>query len=188
MTDLMVVARFSISGVLGPGEPALGLTLAEIDFWLTAVDRATGATTPIWTGTAHPSFEIDNVGGYGSIYTGADLDDYNYFVSASYDGVTVLDQHWVNGGVGLANVPIGTAVEFTYTVVDTPGGNPIEGVKVEIHLNVAGTDVYWVGWTDALGVSRDGNGNKPRLDPGTYYFFRKKGGYNFNNPDTEVVT
>jgi hypothetical protein len=187
MSDLMVVAGFTKSGVLGPGEPATGLTLSEIDIWLTAVDRATGATTPIWTGAQNATFEVDNVGGYGAIYSGADMDAYNYFASVRYDGVTVLDQNWVNGSVGVSEVPIGTAQELVYVVQD-PGANPIEGVKVEIHRNIAGTDVYWVGWTDAFGEPRDIHGHKARLDPGTYYLFRFKGGYSFDNPDTEVVT
>lgn len=187
MTDLMVAARFTFTGVDGAGEPRTGLTLSEIDFFLTAVDRATGATAVVWNGSQNPTFEIDNVGGYGHLYSGADLDSYNYFLSARYDGVLSLDQNWVNGSVGLANIPLGTAVAFTYTVVDL-SLDPIEGVKVEIHLNAAGTDVYWVGWTDTFGVARDSYGNLPRLDPGTYYFFRKKGGYKFDNPDTEVVT
>jgi hypothetical protein len=189
MTDLMVTASFTLSGALGPGEPATGLTLTDIDFWLTAVDRATGATTVIWSGAQNADFEVDNVGQYGAIYSGADLDDYNYFASVRYDGITTLDQHWVNGGVGLANVPIGTAVEFTYTVLDT-ALDPIEGVKVEIHRDATGTDVYWVGWTDAFGVLRDTNGLKPRLDPSPpdWHLFRFKGGFTFDNPDTETVT
>lgn len=187
MTDLMIAARFTFTGALGAGEPALALTLTDIDLWLTAVNRATGATTVIWSGIENPSFEIDNVGGYGDIYNGADLDIYNYFATARYSGITSLDQDWINGSVGLAMVPIGTAQEFTYTVVD-PAVDPIEGVKVEIHRNAAGTDVYWVGWTDAFGVLRDTNGLKPRLDAGTWYFFRFKGGFSFDNPDTEVVT
>ncbi len=187
MADLMVSARFTESGALGPGEPAAGLTLSEIDLYLVEVDRATGAETVIWDGTQNPTSEISTVGAYIRILTTADLDANNYFASASYDGVRVLDQDWVNGSVGIEMVPIGTAVEFTYTVIDG-ASDPIEGVKVEIHRNLAGTDVYWVGWTDAFGVTRDTNMLKPRLDPGTWYFFRFKGGFSFDNPDTEVVT
>ncbi len=187
MTDLMISARFTFSGALGPGEPALGLTLSEIDLYLTQVDRVTGAETVIWDGTENPTSEIDNVGAYIRILTTADLDLYNYFASASYDGATVLDQDWINGAVGIDLVPIGTAVEFTYTVIDG-SSNPIEGVTIEVHRNVAGTDVYWVGSTDAFGVTRDTNSLKPRLDPGTWYFFRFKGGFSFQNPDAEVVS
>ena len=182
MTDLTVSAIFTKN----LGQPATGLTLNEIDFSLTAQDRATGVDTVIWS-TENPTAEMDNVGAYIRIYTLADLDLYNYFVSAYYSGATVLDQDWVNGAVGIDYIPLGTAIEWTYTVYKIGTTDPIEGVKVEVHRNAAGTDHYRTFWTDALGVSRDEFGNKPRLDPGTYYMFRLKGGYSFDNPDAEVV-
>ena len=183
MTDLTVSAIFTKNA----GQPATGLTLNEIDFSLTAQDRETGVDTVIWS-TENPTAEMDNVGAYIRIYTLADLDLYNYFASAYYSGATVLDQDWVNGAIGIDYIPLGTAVEFTYTVVEDGTGNPIEGVKVEIHRNAAGTDHYNSYWTDALGVARDEFGNKPRLDPGTtWYMFRFKGGYSFDNPDTESI-
>lgn len=182
MTDLTVSAIFTKN----LGEPATGLTLSEIEFKLTAQNRATGADAAIWN-TENPTDEMVNVGAYIRIYTLADLDIYNYFLTAQYTGATVLDQDYVNGAVGIDYIPLGTAVEFTYTVYKVGTAIPIEGVKVEVHRNAAGTDVYWVGWTDAFGVARDNYGNEPRLDPGTYYMFRKKGGYKFDDPDTEVV-
>ncbi len=189
MTDLTVSARFTFSGGLGPGEPATGLTLTDIEFFLTAVDRATDAETVIWdsdTVVVNPGFEIDNVGSYALRLTTADLDLYNYYASARYTGASVLDQDWVNGSASLMNVPIGTAIEWTYTVSST-AHVPIQGVKVEIHRNAAGSDVYWVGWTDAFGVLRDTNNLKPRLDAGSWYFFRFHPLYTWDNPDTEVV-
>lgn len=190
MTDLTVSARFTFSGGLGPGEPATGLALADIEFFLTAVNRATDAETVIWdsdTVVVNPAFEIDNVGSYARRLTTADLDIYNYYASARHVGVTVLDQDWVNGSAGLMNVPIGTAIEWTYTLSTTPGDVPIDNAKIEIHRNAAGTDIYWVGWTDAFGVLRDTNLLKPRLDPGTWYFFRFHPLYTFTDPDIEVV-
>ena len=183
MSDLTVSAIFSKN----VGEPATGLALSEIEFKLTAQDRVTGVPTVIWN-TLNPTAEMDNVGAYIRIYTLADLDQYNYFVSAQYTGATVLDQDYVSGAVGIDYLPLGTAVEFTYTVYKTGTVIPIEGVRVEIHRNAAGTDLYRNFWTDAFGVARDEFGNKPRLDPGIWYFFRFKGGYSFDNPDTETVT
>lgn len=187
MTDLTVAATFTFDGVDGPGEPALGLTLSEIDLYLTQQDRETGVDTIIWDGTQNPTAEMDNVGSYIRILTTADTDLYNYFVSAHYTGVTVLDQNWVNGAIGADLIPLGTAVEVPYIVYRPDGITPIEGVKVEVHRNAAGTDVYWVGWTNALGEARDTYNLYPRLDPGTWYFFRKREGYTFTNPDTEIV-
>ena len=188
MTDLTVAAAFTIDGVDGPGEPATGLTLSEIDFYVTRQHRVTNVDTVIWDGTQNPTEEMDNVGVYTRIYDAADLDLYNYFLSAHYTGATVLDQNWVNGAVGIELIPLGTAVSVPYIVYLPDGVTPIEGVKVEVHRNAAGTDVYWVGWTNALGECRDIYGLYPRLDPGTWYFFRKLRGYEFSNPDTEIVT
>jgi len=81
-----------------------------------------------------------------------------------------------------------TAVEFTYTVTSTAGNVPLEGVKVTIYADALGAQIVWNGWTDALGVARDTYGNKPRLEPGTYYFWRFKTGYAFANPDIEAVS
>lgn len=184
MTDLMVSAIFTQN----TGQPATGLTLAQIDFWLTEIDRVTGVDTVIWNGTQNPTEEVDNTGAYIRIYTGADLDANNYFAAMEYTGATVLDQDWVTGGVGLANIPIGTAVEFTYTVTDSVTTFPIAGVVVDVSTDIAGTNFIWTGITDAFGVARDEGGNLPRLDPGTYYFWKNRPGYiDDQNPDTEVV-
>lgn len=191
MSDLTISARFTFTGALGAGEPATGLTLADIEFFLVSQDRDTMAETVIWNSDVvaiNPTSELSKVGAYVRKYTGADLDLYNYFASARYTGLISLDQDWINGSIGLENLPLGTSVEFPYIVYYDGTANPIEGVKVEIYRDVAGTDIYWVGWTNALGEARDTYGNYPRLDPGTWYIWRKRGGISFNNPDTEVVT
>lgn len=91
------------------------------------------------------------------------------------------------GGGGGGNV-IG-AIEFTYTVTNSITSAPLEGVQVWIATDVAGTNVVWYGVTDTFGILRDGNGGKPRLDPGQYFFFRQKAGYTFSpEPDTETVS
>lgn len=187
MTDLTIAAAFTIDGVDGPGEPATGLTLADVDLFLTQQARATGVDVVVWDGTQNPTAEMDNVGVYIRILPTADTDLFNYFVSAHYTGVVVLDQDWIGGAVGADLIPLGTSVEVPYSVFFTGTATPIEGVKVEVHRNAAGTDIYWVGFTNGLGEARDSHGFYPRLDPGTWYFFRKKGGFTFANPDIEVV-
>ncbi len=188
MSDLTIAVLFTKTGVDGPGEPSTGLTLAEIDLYLTSQHRSTGAESIIWNGTQNPISELSNVGRYIRILTTADLDTYNYYASAHYTGVASLDQDWVNGAVGLEFLPLGTAQVFPYIVYEPDGITPIEGVSVEIHRNAAGTDIYWVGSTNGLGEARDDFNFYPRLDPGTWYFFRRLGGYSFSNPDIEVVT
>jgi len=184
MSDLTVAVSFKLSG----GAPATGLVLADIDLWLTAQNRATGVDSVIWDGTQNPTDEMANTGDYIRIYSGADLDTYNYYAVAQYTGAASLERDWIHGAIGIDILPLGTAQEFTYTVYETGTVTPIEGVFVEIHRNAAGTDLYWSGVTNAFGIALDEFDNKPRLDPGTWYFWRRKGGISFDNPDTEVVT
>lgn len=184
MSDLTVSATFTKN----TGQPATGLTLAEIALYLTAQDRATGVDTVIWNGTQNPTAEMDNVGAYIRILTTADLDANNYFAAAQYTGAQVLDADWITGAVSLNNVPIGTAIEFTYTITNSSTGLPIEGVRVVITTDSAGANIVWAGETNTFGVARDDNGNLPRLDAGTYFFWRDKVGFIFSDPDTENVS
>lgn len=181
MPDLSVAAFFTQL----VGQPATGLALGDIDLYLTEQDRATGADAVIWDGTQNPTEEIDNVGAYLRIYANADLDANNYYAYAEYTGAAALDVDHVTGSVGICRVPIGTAVEFTYTV--TVAGLPIVGARVEITTDVAGTNVIWCGQTDTFGVARDDDGFLPRLEPGTYQFWTSAPGYTFINPDAETV-
>lgn len=182
MADLTVSATFTKNS----GEPATGLTLADINIRLVAQDRATGVDTVIWN-TQNPASEIDHVGAYIKIYTSANLDTYNYFAAAEYVGAIALDSDWALGSISLNDVPIGTAIEFTYTMTSTSDGEPLEGVRVVITTDSAGDNPVWAGVTDTFGVARDSNGNKPRLDAGTYFFFRSKPGWIFQDPDTESI-
>lgn len=88
--------------------------------------------------------------------------------------------------VGGRNV---NAVEFTYPVTNSQNGNPIEGAEVWISTDTGMSNVVWAGFTDALGIARDENDNKPWLDPGTYYVWVRVSGYQTDAwPDTEVVS
>jgi len=80
------------------------------------------------------------------------------------------------------------SVEFTYTVTNSVSGLPIPEVAVWVTIEEAGNTVVWSGSTDTSGIAKDVYGMKPRLDPGTYFFWRKKSGFIFSNPDTEVVS
>jgi len=79
------------------------------------------------------------------------------------------------------------ATERTYTVTNSVTLLPIEGVTIWISLDVAGTQVIWSGVTDVAGVARTVGGSLPRLDPGTYYFWKQYTGFSDDdNPDMEV--
>lgn len=79
-------------------------------------------------------------------------------------------------------------IEFEYLTVTEGGGDPIVGVQIIIATDPGGTNVVWVGYSDELGVARDGNGDLPRLFSGTFYFFRYKYLWTFDNPDVETVS
>jgi hypothetical protein len=110
------------------------------------------------------------------------------------------DGSWEDTGAGLTAAQVwsyatrtltalGSAagVEFTYTVTDSATTNPIADVSVWFSTNVGITNVVWYGSTDAFGVARDANGNKPRLDTGTYFILCRKTGFSFT-VDTETVS
>jgi len=59
---------------------------------------------------------------------------------------------------------------------------PIGDCKVWVTTDAAGLSIIASGYTNSLGKVTF------YLDAGTYYMFRKKSGYNFINPDTEVVS
>ena len=96
MSSIIATATFTKN----TGEPATGLTLAEIDLYLTRQTNSSGADEVVWDGTQNPTEEIDNVGAYTRIYTGADFDTYTYHARASYTGATALDTDHVTGMAG----------------------------------------------------------------------------------------
>lgn len=76
----------------------------------------------------------------------------------------------------------GTAITFTYTVTLADGVTPISGVKVQVSTDASGANVIQEDNTDTSGIATF------YLDPGSYYFWRYKDGYQFTNPDTETVS
>ncbi len=78
--------------------------------------------------------------------------------------------------------------DFQYTLTNSITGLPIEGAAVVITTDIAGVNVIWTGETNVFGIAVDTYGNKPRLAHGTYYLWRSKVGYEFSDPDTEVLS
>ena len=98
-----------------------------------------------------------------------------------------LQTDWTDGGrldllLDAVTAGAGTgAVTWTYTVTDSDGGAAIPGVHVWVTSDVGGETLIASGDTGATGVVT------VYLDAGTYYFWCHKPGYDFVNPDTEVV-
>lgn len=79
-------------------------------------------------------------------------------------------------------------IVYTYTVTDSTTLNPLADVNVWVTTDNAGAIVVWQGKTNAFGIAVDDSNEKPYLAPGTYYFWRQKVGYEFTDPDTEIVS
>ena len=74
------------------------------------------------------------------------------------------------------------AFTWTYTLTSTVAPfPPIPDADVWVTTDVGGTNVIAAGRTDAFGVVTF------YLDAGTIYVWRQKSGWNFTNPDVEVV-
>ena len=79
-------------------------------------------------------------------------------------------------------VTLGTgATTFTYTLTSTVDSAVISDAQVWVTTDQAGTNVVASGTTDDNGQVTF------YLDAATYYIFRQKSGWSFDNPDTEVV-
>ena len=73
------------------------------------------------------------------------------------------------------------AAEFTYTLTEAGTGQPIADADVWATLDSAGTQVLASGRTNQNGRVTF------YLDAGPVYVWRQKSGYNFSNPDWEIV-
>jgi hypothetical protein len=76
------------------------------------------------------------------------------------------------------------AVIVNYTVYgdETAHTNPIANVNVWVTIDSAGNTIVASGKTNDFGVVIF------YLNAGTYYFWRKKSGWDFINPDTEIIS
>lgn len=83
-------------------------------------------------------------------------------------------------------VNLGNYIEWSYRV--TKSGVPVEGARVRVSMDEAGSVVIWVGMTDADGYARDVYDQHPYLPPGNRYFWPYKSDVNFVRPDMEVVS
>lgn len=73
-------------------------------------------------------------------------------------------------------------VSSTYTLTRTGSGTPIDDAAIWVTTDSAGTNVVASGRTNASGQITF------MLDAATYYFWRRKAGWNFTNPQEVVVS
>ena len=146
MSTIVIGAQFTESG----GQPATGLTLADIDLYLTRIDNSTGVASVVWDGSQHPTEEVDNCGAYTRPYADADLDQYTYFCVAAYTGVSVLDTDYAMGAVGESYLPASAEIAFYGPVLET--GNVIT-YRGDTYLNEDDRAIEWSSddWPDLTG-------------------------------------
>jgi len=73
------------------------------------------------------------------------------------------------------------ATSWTYTLTDSVSGLPIGNCEIKITTDATGNNVVASAYTDNNGQIT------VYLTSGTYYLWRFLAGYNFSNPDVEVV-
>lgn len=78
--------------------------------------------------------------------------------------------------------PPAGAIPYEYNITNQVSGQPIADVDVWVTTDEPGVNVVASGRTDDFGNVTF------YLDAGTYYFWSQKAGFNFDNPDTEVVS
>ena len=89
-----------------------------------------------------------------------------------------VDANIATGGLGTGTVQVDYYV-FTNESAET---GAIANVNVYVTSDEAGTAVVASGMTDSTGKVTF------YLDAGTYYMWRSKAGYSFDNPDEETVS
>jgi hypothetical protein len=124
------------------GEPATGLTLGDIDIYLSRRLKSTGAVDAVWSGE-NPTEEV--VGGiYTRAYTSADLSLYEYYGYAEYTGATVLDSDFcLQFSPGFSSASVWGHDTRTLTQTAASVVAAISGDKISIRRG----DSWSVSWT-----------------------------------------
>lgn len=167
--------NFARIGAAGAGLTALGDTrIANLDAAVSTRLAASGYTAPTTSPTAAA--------------IRAEMDS-NSTKLASIDAKTTnlpsdpADESIILAAITAASAGSGVgAITWPYTITDSSSGLPIADVSVWVTSDSAGLNVLASGRTSQSGVVTF------YLNAGAVYVFRQKSGYNFTNPDTEVVS
>ena len=158
-------------------------TKAEFDAGLAglSVPTATAVALAVWAETTRTltAFGFDVT--VGDVLTAALAKFFS--VDSGTDYGSAVDGSVVKEIADNANVTtLGTgAITFDYTLTSGIDSSPIENAQVWVTRDLLGLDVVASGYTDGSGIVTF------YLDSGTYYIWRQKSGWNFDNPDIEVV-
>jgi len=178
--SITVVAFFTQSS----GSPATGLTLTDINLYLTAIAKSDGAQTVIWDGTQNPTAEVASLGLYFKSYASPNLTLYDYAGGAHYTGATALDSNWTMGVISAVETTgLAGAGSETVTIECLDATSvPLEGVAVWVTSDSGGATVRaGTLYSNSSGLVT------VYLDPGSYFVWRQ-GGANWSNPQPITVT
>lgn len=140
-----------------------------------AAPSATDNAAAVWGATAS-SYNVAGTMGQKLNAAGGAADPLLNVVPGTYAVGTA--------GWALGNLTGGSGtVPYTYTVTHATSGAPVDGVKVTVTSDRAGTIMKAQAYTDSAGQVTF------MLDAGSYYFWRQKDGWSFLDPDgPEVVS
>lgn len=144
--------------------------------------------TPILTGVMAKLDDPNTLGFYAKLIACTSANGFN--VGKSYSIYITAAVAGDTGGISFgfcvtASAAGNGAIAWVYNVTD--GINPLADVDVWVTTDIAGSNLIASGKTDVLGnvtmYLDDVSGGTGT----TYYFWCQKPGYNFTNPDAEVV-
>jgi hypothetical protein len=141
-----------------------------------------------WTTLSAVMIEADAVnlpGIYSKTINVASWDDGFYQAILTYDSISTITAFYLINGAestpGIGTLSSG-AITWSYTLTNSIAGLPIPNADVWVTTDLNGTNVIASGRTDNYGAVTF------LLDAGTVYVWRRKAGFNFVNPDMEVVS
>lgn len=137
------------------------------------IDTEVGA---IKTKTDKLTFDIDN-----KVAAVADISDVSVDTNAIAEAVDVKLTAAHGAGIWGGAAGLGV-IEFVYTVTRSDNELPIDGADIWVTTDATGLNVI------ASGATNQSGNVTFWLDPGIVYIWRKKAGFTFSNPDTEVIS
>jgi len=141
-----------------------GLTVTAYIWNTTLVQSALQTFTEISNGLYYLDYDFSALGDWPMI-------TYETAVAKASDTIRIFPPT-IGSGTGV------TATE--YTVIDDDG-DPIAGAYVWVTSDIGGATMVASAITNTFGIATF------YLNSGTYYMWSQKTGYDFTNPDTEVV-
>lgn len=180
LNDIAATAIVSAGAITTSAGKVSGVATVDAVTGLTASDvgaiKAITDALPTFVHTGGKVWALDSDG--NAISTAAAISD------AVWDEAT--SDHQTAGSTGKAltsayALGVG-AITWTYTLTRSDNAAPIADADVWVTSDLAGTNVLASGRTNASGVVT------LQLDAGTVYVWRQKTGFNFSNPDSEVVS